>query len=250
MKQTLIKASEAAAKVLLKHYGKVKYVKTKENDSYFTNVDLEAEKAIFSIIRKKFPRHNIVSEESGIFNKNSEYTWIIDPLDGTHNYIHSIPLFGVSIALVHKDKVKLGILNIPCLKEVYFAEKGKGAFLNNKRIKVSNKKNMKKSFVLTDISPRRIPEEKIKIYKKLKNTAYDIRALGTAIYGQALIARGSADIYITKETNSWDIAAGFLLIEEARGKVTDFNGNNWKPKHGSYIATNGYLHNKILDILK
>jgi len=249
MKQTLIKASKVAAKVLMKNYGKIKFVKTKEKESYFTNVDLEAEKAIFSIIRKQFPRHNIVSEEYGNLGKKSEYTWYIDPLDGTHNYIHNIPLFGVSIALAYKDKVKLGILNIPCLKEIYFAEKGKGAFLNGKRIKVSNKKTIKKSFVVTDISPRRMPEAKIKIYGKLKNNAYDIRALGTAIYGQALIARGSADIFITKETKSWDIAAGFLLIEEAQGKVTDFKSNNWKPKDGSYIATNGHLHNKILNIL-
>lgn len=146
MKSTVIKAAKEAGKVLMKNYGKIKNIKTKEKNSYVTNIDLESEKTIFSIIRKKFPEHNIISEESGSLNKKSEYTWYIDPLDGTHNYINNIPIFGVSIALAQNKIVKYGAICLPYFNEFYIAEKGKGAFLNGKRIKVSNKKKFEKIF--------------------------------------------------------------------------------------------------------
>ncbi|HJN57383.1 MAG: inositol monophosphatase [Candidatus Woesearchaeota archaeon] len=249
MKSTAIKAAREAGKVLMKNYGKIKFIKTKERNSFFTNVDLESEKKVFSIIRKKFPDHNIVSEESGSFDKKSEYTWYIDPLDGTHNYINNFPLFGVSVALAKNNIVKHGAIFLPYFNELYTAEKSKGAFLNGKRIKVSDKKNLEKSFVLTELALRR-ETEKLRILSKIKDIVFDARVFGCAVFSHAYIAKGSADIYITTKTNSWDIAAGFLLIEEANGKVTDFNNNPWKPKDGSYVASNKHLHNKILNALK
>src|SRR3989344_5987937 len=223
----------------MRRYGKIKYVKEKDNKSYFTNVDLESEKLIISAIRKNFPGHNIISEESGNLNKKSEYTWYIDPLDGTHNYINNFPLFGTSIALAHKGSVKMGAINLPYFNELYFAEKEEGAFLNGRKITVSGKKDVKKAFVVTDLALRYRPEEKMRIINKLKGNVYDLRVLGCAVYDYAMVARGSADAYITNYTNSWDAAAGALIVEEAGGKVTDFSGRKWSADMGRFVSSNG-----------
>lgn len=245
-----IKIAKQSGKILLKHYGKVKFVKSKDNQSYVSNVDLESEKYIISSIRKKFPDHEIISEEAGKLNKISDYTWFIDPLDGTHNYISNIPMFGVSIGLAHKGKVILGVINLPYFNELYVAEKRKGSFLNGKRLKVSNKKDLKKSFILTELVLRYKPEEKIRVLKKLEGNVYDIRALGSAVYGYTNLAKGNVEAYMTIYTYSWDVAAGALIVEEAGGKVTDFNGNKWNPKRGKFISSNKKIHDKLLKILK
>lgn len=249
-KISVIKAAKEAGKILMENYGKIKFIKTKKQKSFVTNVDIESENAIFSIIRKKFPEHDILSEEFGSLNKKSDYRWFIDPLDGTHNYINNIPLFGVSIAMAYKDKMQIGVINLPYFKELYVAEKGKGAFLNGKKIRVSAKKELKNSFFFIEFVLRRNPEKKIELFNKIKDIAYDIRVLGSAVVAQAYVAKGSADIYLIQQTNPWDIAAGFLLIEEANGKVTDFKGNEWNPYMGKYIASNKFLHDKILKVLK
>lgn len=248
-KKIMLKAAKQAGKILMKNYGRVKFIKVKDKNSYVTNADLESEKYIVAIIRKNFPHHNIVSEESKYPRKKSDFTWYIDPLDGTHNYINKIPIFGVSIALGHKEKIVIGVISLPYINEVYFAEKGKGAFLNGKSIKVSKKQKLSKAFVLTDIIIRRTAIKNLEIIKKLNNVVYDVRFFGSAVFCQAYLARGSADIYFTNKTNSWDIAAGLLIAEEAGAIATDFNGHKWAPKEGAFVAANKQLHNKILKIL-
>ena len=248
MKSLIIEAAKEAGKLVMKHYGKIRFVKTKERKSYFTNVDLESEKLIISLIRKKFPQHNIISEEHGNLGKKSDFTWYIDPVDGTHNYISNFPLFGVSIGLAYKNEVIMGVINLPYFNEIYFAEKNKGAFLNGKRIKVSDKKELKRAFVLADLAIRYGGSEKI--IGKLKNKVYDIRMLGCAVYGYTMVAKGNADAYISPYTNSWDMAAGALIVEEAKGKVTDFKGNKWNRKQHSYVASNKKLHNGMLKSIR
>lgn len=250
IKDLALKAAKQAGKILLKHYGKVKSIRAKDNLSYVSNVDVESEKYIISAIRKKYPEHDIISEESGRLNKKSDYIWHIDPLDGTHNYINNIPLFGVSIALEFKGKIIFGVINLPYFNELYVAEKGKGSFLNGKRIKVSDKKALKKSFIVVDLVLRHNPEKKIKFLKKLKGNIHDLRVLGSAVVAVAYIARGSADAYLVQQTNSWDISAGFLLIEEAGGRVTGFNGDKWNPYRDKFIASNQILHNELLEVFK
>ena len=249
MKSFIINIARDAGKVLMAHYGKVRYVREKDRKSYFTNVDLESEKLIISAIRKKFPGHNIISEESGNANKDSEYTWYIDPLDGTHNYIKKLPLFGTSIALEHLGQVEFGAINLPYFNELYFAEKGRGAFLNGKRIRVSGQKNIRRAFVVTDLALRYYPSDKIRMIKKLKGKVYDLRVLGCAVYDYAMIARGSADAYITRYTNAWDMAAGALIVEEAGGKVTDFDGKRWNTGMSRFVSSNGKMHGQLLKIL-
>jgi len=250
MKSLMLKAAKAAGKILMKNYGKVKFIKVKDQESYVTNVDLESEKFIISTIRKKYPEHDIVSEESGRLNKKSDYRWYIDPLDGTHNYIHKLPMFGVSIGLEYKGKIILGAICLPYFDELYVAEKGKGAFLNGKRLKVSNRKELKKSFITTDLVLRYFPEKKIEMLNKLKGLVYDIRVLGSAVYGYTSVAKGSADAYITIYTYPWDAAAGALIVEESSGKVTDFNGKEWKANTGKFISSNKKIHNQLIKVLK
>jgi len=250
MKSLMIKTSIEAGKLLMKNFGKIKTVRAKDKKSYVTNVDLESDKLIISAIRKKYPDHNIISEESGEINNNSEYTWYIDPIDGTHNYIKNIPLFGISIALTHKKELKLGAINLPYLKELYVAEKGKGAYLNGKRLRVSNKNNLKNSFIVMDLSIRYVPKKVMGIFDRLKTRVYDIRAFGCAVYEYAIIANGIADGYITAYTNSWDAAAGVLIVEEANGKVTDFDGNAWSPEQNKFVSTNKKIHGKLLKLVK
>src|SRR3989338_5624172 len=149
MKNIAVRAAKAAGKVLLDNFGKIKTKTHKGHElGFVTNVDIAAEKKIFSVIRKKYPKHNILSEEEGFIDNNSGYKWVIDPLDGTHNYIHSLPIFGTSIALEHKGDVKLGVIYLPMLNQLFVAEKGNGAFLNGKRIKVSDTDELKHSMLL------------------------------------------------------------------------------------------------------
>lgn len=250
MKPLIIKAAKDAGRLLMKHYGRIKYVKEKHQKSYFTNVDIESEKLIIKAITKKFPEHNIVSEETGSIDNGSEYTWYIDPVDGTHNYIHTLPMFGVSIALAHKGKVILGIINLPYFNETYFAERGKGAFLNGKRIRVSSQKDAKRAFVVTDLALRYHPDEKIKALRSLKGKVYDIRVLGCAVYAHTLVAKGAVDAYFTLHTHSWDVAAGALIVEEAGGKVTGIGGSPWNVEQSQFMMSNGKVHGQLLGLLK
>ena len=249
MKELLLKASKDAGKLLMRHYGRIKYVREKRQKSYFTNVDIESEKLIISAIRKKFPKHNIISEETGKIDNGSDYTWYIDPVDGTHNYIHTLPMFGVSIALAHKGQVILGIINLPYFNETYFAEKGKGAFLNGKRMKVSRQKDAKRAFVVTDLALRYHPDEKIKALRSLKGKVYDIRVLGCAVYAHTLVAKGAVDAYFTLHTHSWDVAAGALIVEEAGGRVTGIDGSKWNLGQSQFAMSNGKVHKEILRII-
>jgi len=249
MKTFIINIAKQAGNLLMQHFGKIKYVKEKEGKSYFTNVDLASEKLIISAIKEKFPEHNIISEESRPINNNSDYTWYIDPLDGTHNYINNFPLFGVSIGLTHKNKIVLGVINLPYFNELYFAEKGV-AYVNGRKLMVSEKKDIRKSFVLTELQLRNNMESRLRIFKKLNGNVYDLRAIGSAVYAYAMVARGNADVFLGPRTNPWDTVAGALLVKNAGGKVTNLAGATWNVNHSDYIASNNKFHDELVEILK
>lgn len=249
-RETAIKGAMEAGKIQLKYFGKDIKKKKKQGDSYVTEVDIKCTKIIRKIIHKQFPNHNILDEELGYIDKKSEYKWIIDPLDGTHNFIMNNPLFGVSIALEHKKEIILGVIYMPILKKLYCAEKGKGAFCNGNRIKVNNEKNIKKSLFSFDVKLRSRTNMKLKMLKNLAKSTWRIRMHGVSIYNNILVAKGNAAFNLDFDSNIWDHAAALLLVEEAGGKVTDLNGNKWSPEIKDYIATNGKVHNKVLKVLK
>ena len=248
-RQTAILAAKQASKVLLHYYGKKESIKVKPNKSLVAAADIEANKAIIKIIKKNFPSHSILSEETGFEDNSSDFKWVIDPLDGTHNFLHQIPVFGTSIALEHKNEVMLGILHFPVLCITAIAEKGKGAFLNGKRIKVSGKTNLDHSFVLFEFSyANRM--EKVGFLEKLVHKTIDVRNFGAAIYNLLLIACGKCDGYLILSTHEWDVAAGFLAVQEAGGKVTGIDGKKFALSQTKFLISNGRVHSQILKLIK
>ena len=244
-KQTALQAAKQASKVLLHYYGKKGLIKQKPNKSLVGIADLEANKTIINTIKINFPNHSILSEETGFEDNKSDYKWVIDPLDATHNFLHEIPLFGTSIALEYKEEVILGILHFPLLKLTAIAEKNKGAFLNGKKIKVSDKKELEHSFILSEFSyaDRR---KKTGFLEKLEYETIDVRNFGCAVYHLLLVASGNCDGFVILTTNEWDIAAGFLLVEEAGGKITDLDGGKYSLYQKQYLVSNGKIHNELL----
>ena len=248
-KSTALQAAKQAGKILLKFYGKKEKAKEKSNKSLVSKADLESNKAIIKIIKKNFPEHSILSEETGFEDNKSDYKWVIDPLDGTHNFLHRIPIFGTSIALEYKNDMILGVLNFPLLKQTAFAEKGKGAFLNGKRISVSAKSMLGYSFISVDYG-QYDRKRRLKMLEGFGNQNIDFRSFGSAVYELLLVACGKSDAYIITSTNEWDVAAGILIIEEAGGKVTDLQGREWDFKKNNFLMSNGRLHNKLLKYTK
>lgn len=242
-------AAKRAGKALLRYYGKKSAVKSKPNKSLVSIADLEADKEIVQVIKKSFPNHSILSEESGFEDNKSDYKWVIDPLDGTHNFLRQIPFFGTSIALEHKGEVVLGVLHFPILKMTAIAERGKGAFLNGKRIFVSGKKSLDHAFVLFEYSYAS-REDGGQFLKKLIGKVIDIRMYGCAVYNLLLVACGRVDGFVILSTNEWDIASGFLIVKEAGGKITNLRGEKWGFKDKKYIVSNGKLHNELLKFFR
>lgn len=250
MKQTAIKAAKEAGRIQLKYYRKGIKGKVKFEDNLVSKADLECEKKILSIIKSKYPKHSIISEECGEKKTDSDYRWIIDPLDGTHNYLYGLDMFGVCVALQYKKEIIIGVIYLPNFNQLYVAEKGKGAFLNGKRIHVSKTAKLKKAMLLYDGGLQRSKKIKLKALGKLIDSVFRVRILGAACVNLASIAAGNADIYTEHSTNPWDIGAGLLIVQEAGGKVTSLNGEKHSLKNEGFVASNGKLHKDIIKLTK
>jgi len=248
MKQTMIKAIKTAGEVVNKHRKNVKEISMKSYKDFVTNVDLESEKTIVGLIREKFPDHIIHSEEMGTEEKKSEYMWIIDPLDGTHNYMFNIPFFGISIALARNKEIIMGAIYLPAFDELFFAEKGKGAFLNGKPIKAASQENLIESLILYDNQFHK-HEDMLPNYVKIVDKAFTTRIMGSAVCDLCSVARGYANARIFHKPKLCDFAAGALIVEEAGGKATDFWGNPWNIETKNLIASNGKIHDELLKLL-
>ncbi|MFH1781537.1 MAG: inositol monophosphatase family protein [Patescibacteria group bacterium] len=244
------KAALEAGKIQLKYFKSNKIKDLKLKDSIVTRADLESEKAILDIIRKKFPTHNIFSEEIGKIDVGSEYTWLIDPLDGTTNFTKGNPLFATSIALIKDNEPIVGVVYNPVLDEMYWAEKGGGAFLNREPIKVSSRKEVKGSYIVMCEGNHKDLKRSTKLWQVLGPKVKDIRKLGSAALECVYVAAGKADIFITTQINPYDVGAGILLIREAGGKATDFQGNPWPlDKVEDFIGTNGKLQDQVVRLI-
>ena len=248
-KAVALKAASKAEKILLSYFGKNEQIRQKSNKSLVSKADIQANNAVISAIKENFPRHNIISEEIPPQNNQSDFTWYIDPLDGTHNFIHKIPVFGVSIALAYKDEVVLGVIYMPLLKLRAFAEKGKGAFINGKKINVSKKDNLKHGFVLFELSYSK-RSVKIKFMEQFVGKLIDLRNFGAAVYHLLLVASGMADAFIIYTTREWDVAAGFLMVTEAGGKITNTKGEKCTLTDRNYIVSNSRVHDELMRMVK
>lgn len=251
-KQTLIDAVNAGANEL-KHFFNGKFlISHKEGiNNLVTEADHASDKAIRAVIREAFPTHSIVSEESEAKVTESEYRWIIDPIDGTVNFANNIPICCVSIGLEYQGAMYMGAVYNPLLNEFYFAEKGKGAFLNDKKISVSNKSEVISSCLVTGFPYTYIdqPNGPLEVFSKLIRKGIPVRRLGSAAIDLCWVAAGRFDGFYEHALNAWDSAAGFLMVEEAGGKVTQLNGSYYSPFKPGIIATNGKIHDELQRIV-
>ncbi|NIM45214.1 MAG: inositol monophosphatase, partial [Nitrososphaeria archaeon] len=217
-------AALKAGEMLMEHYGKV-HIKYKPDKSVVTEADIRSEETIKSILEKEFPRYSVLGEESGYIDRDSNYLWVVDPLDGTTNYKIRNPFFSVSIGLMHIKEPVLGVVYYPHQKEVFQAEKDKGAYLNDERIHVSGEDNIENS-ALTFCHGRdkESTETTIDIFRKLKRINHKVRQIGSASLELCYVACGRTEAFLMPGSNSWDVAAGALIVREAYGMVSDFSG--------------------------
>ena len=233
----MIKACEKASKILIRDFGEIEklQVSKKGPSDFVTNSDLKTEKIIIEELVKGRPDYSIISEENGVKNnKDNKNTWIIDPIDGTVNFLHGIPHFAISIALKHGDEIISGLIFDPIKDEMFYAEKDNGAFLNNKRIRVSKKNNIKECLFATS----GLIEKKIE---------FSYRKSGSAALDMAYTACGRYDGYFQKNLHLWDIAAGLILVKEAGGMTNEID--LWKHNDLKIIASSPNINEKLMDMI-
>ena len=252
LKTTLINAVKAGAAELSRFFNKSFVVSNKEGiNNLVTEADHASEKAILDVIKKEFPGHYILSEEAGEIIQDSSYKWIIDPIDGTVNFAHSIPLCCVSIAVEYNGEIVLGSVYNPIMNELFFAEKGKGSTLNDKQIRVSKKQNVVNACLVTGFpyTYLDVPNGPLQIFEKLIRKGIPVRRLGSAATDLCWVAAGRFDGFYEHKLQAWDSAGGYLIVEEAGGKVTDFKGNKFSPYQPHILATNGDIHDEMLAVI-
>jgi myo-inositol-1(or 4)-monophosphatase len=245
------RAALEAGKILMKYYGKVGK-DVKKDGTFVTRADTESEDMIKSILSRHFPGYSFLGEETGHDRKSSEYTWVVDPLDGTTNYTIRNPFFNVSIALVRGSGPVLGVVYCPFQRELFHAVKGKGAFLNGRPLRVSEEKDLKRSAVAFCHAwgDQRTIDRMADIFHGFKSIISTFRQMGAAALELCYVAAGRIDAFVHIGLKPWDVAAGVLIIREAGGKVTDFSGKRYDMDRRELAATNGKLHEAVLGTIK
>jgi myo-inositol-1(or 4)-monophosphatase len=252
IKNTLLKATEAGAKELMRFFnGDFKITNKEGINNPVTEADHASEKAIFDVIKNDFPDHFILSEEAGEIVMDSSYKWIIDPIDGTINFANGIPICCISIGLEHNGKIIMGAVYNPLMNEFFVAEKGSGATLNDKKIAVSKKTAVVNSCLVTGFPYTYLdaPNGPLQVFEKLIRKGVPVRRLGSAAIDLCWVACGRFDGFYEHKLQAWDSAAGFLMVEEAGGKVTDFAGEYYSVYQPHILATNGKIHGELLGII-
>ncbi len=256
VKDIVIEAAKEAGNLLINGLGRVKIVEFKDRQDVCTNLDLEVEKLLIDRIRQKYPDHNIISEELGEDKKNSEFTWIIDPIDGTKHYVRGLPGFCVSIALQKGNETVFGLVFNPTTNNLFYALKDKGAFLNGDRIHVSEKQDLADSFIYAELptykSSKKELEEQHKNLAAFFQKSYRVRAWGSGALGLCYVAMGGFEAFVVLGPlpKLCDVAAGIIIVKEAGGRITDLNGQLFSDKDTNIVASNGKIHEQILNLLK
>lgn len=249
----IIEISKEAGELIKNAFGKTHSVEFKTNElNLVTETDKASEKLITDFIRKKYPSHGILAEEGSELNKDAEYLWVIDPLDGTTNFAHGLPIFSVSIGLQKNGETIAGVVYDIMRDIVYSAEKGSGSFENGKRINVSRNNNLGHSVLVTGF-PYNIKENPDKAYERFiafLKQARAIRRLGSAAIDFCYVANGVFDGFWEVFLHPWDICAGKLIVEEAGGIVTDFDGKKIDIYSKRILASNKLVHQKMIDVMK
>lgn len=244
-----IEVAKQAGKFLADNFGKISKIESKGDRNLVTNLDKEAEKIIVDKIKAKFPEHGIIAEEGAKVREDRDYLWIIDPLDGTHNFIRDINIFGVSVGVVYKGGFIAGVIYMPLENELYAAEEGCGAYKNDKKISVSSVDNLRDCSISFDSSIRYSPKPMLKVLDNLAREVFNVRMFGSSVRVLSYIAEGKLDAAVEFHDRPWDFAGGVCIIEEAGGKLIDLKGVSLTYKTVGYIASNKNIHEKIKDIV-
>ena len=212
--------------------------------------DKDVDRLIIAEIKRHYPHHSLLTEESGFLQGDPDWLWIVDSLDGTGNFANFNPFFSVCIALMHKSELLLGTMYAPAINEFYFAEKGKGAYLNGGRIRVSDITDLSQSYIFYCEGGEKDRAKTGKIISRVYPHVMDMRKLGSAGLEIAWVAAGRGEAYFTTKIEPWDVAPGVLLIQEAGGGVSDFHGDSWKLQTSDLLFSNGKVHQELLDLIK
>ncbi|TFG97674.1 MAG: inositol monophosphatase [Calditrichales bacterium] len=253
MIKTAIHAALKGSEILRENFGKIRSqdIRQKSANDFLTFVDEKTEAKIIEIIHSEYPEHAIIAEESGKDKRQSAYEWIIDPLDGTKNYISGIPVFGISIALRYNGKMQLGVVLDPIRNDLFHAEHGKGAFLNRASIRVSERETLKGAFLATGFPFKYLAHmhQYMNSFEKIFEYASGVRRMGAAAIDLAYVAAGRFDGFWEIGLSPWDVAAGSILIREAGGKITDFWGADRYIDNTFTLASNGKFHTEFQNIV-
>ncbi|MCX5858886.1 MAG: inositol monophosphatase family protein [Proteobacteria bacterium] len=250
--ETGIKAAEISGGILLREQGCRRAIRYKGEINLVTDADLKSQEALVRTIGRAYPDHAFLAEEKdkNLSCRESDYCWIIDPLDGTTNFVHGYPLFSISIALRVQNRVELGIVYLPFLKEMFTAVRGEGAFLNRKKIRVSRAGKIGKSLLVTGF-PYYIHERSRRVlaeFNRVVRAARGIRRDGSAAIDLAFVACGRFDGFFERDLKIWDVSGGDLLVTEAGGRVTDYRAER-SGLPSEIVATNGKIHRQLLDLV-
>ncbi len=251
----ITKACMKASRSLIRDFGEIENLQVSEKSpgDFVSSADKRTERILVDELQKAHPEYGIVTEETGIINKsNIKNRWIIDPIDGTMNFLNGIPQFAISIGYEEDNEIKCGVIFNPIMNEFFCAEKGNGAYLNNSRIRVSKKKKIKDALLVTG-GPKGTSKIKEKIFSEyisISNKVSNIRKFGSAALDIAYVACGRFDGYWQRELNYWDVAAGIIILKEAGGFVDFFEEDKSLPLKKNILATNSNIHEDLRDLLE
>jgi len=243
----LEKSVRKAGKSFLRDFGEIEnlQIHAKNIGDFVTSSDIKTEKVLLETLQYYYPKATFITEESGVIEGEIE-TFVIDPIDGTTNFIHGIPLVGIVISRILENEITDGVIFNPILNEFYWASKGKGAWCNNKRLRVSKRQELSNCLIGTGIPhANRIYESYLKEIDSITTSCSGIRRMGAASLDLAYVAAGKLDAYWEKNLNIWDVCSGVLLVQEAGGKISQPNGEKWDIKSRDILASNTLIHSKI-----
>ena len=250
----ITKACMKASRLLIRDFGELEnlQVSAKGPGDFVSSADKRTEKILIEELQKAHPDFGIITEEAGIINKsNIENRWIIDPIDGTMNFLNGIPQFAIYIGYEENNEIKCGVIFNPITNEMFCAEKGNGAYLNNSRIRVSNKKKIRDALIVTG-GPKQASKIKDKIFSEyinISNNVSNVRKFGSAALDMAYVACGRFDGYWQRELNYWDIAAGMIILKEAGGFIDFFEEDPNLPLKKNILATNFNIHDELKELI-
>ena len=251
----MVKACKKASKTLIRDFGEIEnlQVSVKGPGDFVTASDKKVEKILIDELQKAKPNYSILSEEAGEIKNDESFKWIIDPIDGTSNFLHGIPHFAISIGLEHNGEIICGIIYDPIKDEMFTAEKGNGSYINNQRMRVSSRSKLKDCIIFTGGPKFGSPDRKLSMEEYMKFSSevlVPIRKLGSGALDMAYVAAGRCDGFWSRNLNYWDVAAGIILVKEAGGYVTDFYGENKYLENKTMLAANSKINKEMIEVLK